>query len=78
MSRYRSIQVKTKGEAAMSDDEARAMFGLPPRVEDEEAEEAARELLGGVGLAAVPSGDGEGDGEVALGETVEPQSEEVS
>jgi DNA-directed RNA polymerase subunit beta' len=81
MSRYRSIQVKTTGEGAMSDEEARAMFGLPPRVEDEEAEEAARELLGGVGLAAVPSGDGEGDGEVSLTEAQEAEeteSQEVS
>jgi DNA-directed RNA polymerase subunit beta' len=78
MSRYRSIQVKTTGEGAMSDEEARAMFGLPPRVEDAEAEEAARELLGGVGLAAVPSGDGEGDGEVSLSESEEAESEEVS
>jgi DNA-directed RNA polymerase subunit beta' len=79
MSRYRSIQVKTTGEGAMSDEEARAMFGLPPRVEDAEAEEAARELLGGVGLAAVPSGDGEGDGEVSLSESEEEaESEEVS
>jgi len=78
MSRYRSIQVKTTGEGAMSDEEARAMFGLPPRVEDAEAEEAARELLGGVGLAAVPSGDGEGDGEVSLTESEEAESEEVS
>lgn len=44
----------------MSDDEARAMFGLPPR-EDTEGEEAARELLGTVGLSAVPSGDGTDD-----------------
>jgi DNA-directed RNA polymerase subunit beta' len=38
MSRYRSIRVVTSGEPAVSDDEARAMFGLPPRevVEDEE------------------------------------------
>jgi DNA-directed RNA polymerase subunit beta' len=62
MSRYRSIRVQTTGEGAISDDEARAMFGLPPRPETaEEAAEAARELLGGVGLQAVPdvSGDGE-------------------
>jgi DNA-directed RNA polymerase subunit beta' len=77
MSRYRSIQVKTTGEGAMSDEEARSMFGLPPRVEDAEAEEAARELLGGVGLAAVPSGDGEGDGEVSLSEPQEAVSEEA-
>ncbi|MEA2526193.1 MAG: DNA-directed polymerase subunit beta, partial [Thermomicrobiales bacterium] len=60
MSRYRNIQVTTSGEGAISDEEARAMFGLPPR-EDGEAEEAARELLGVSGvLAAVGSGDGDG------------------
>ncbi|HYI45469.1 MAG TPA: DNA-directed RNA polymerase subunit beta' [Actinomycetota bacterium] len=60
MSRYRSIQVNTLGEGAISDEEARAMFGLPPR-EDGAAEEAARELLGVSGvLAAVGSGDGDG------------------
>jgi hypothetical protein len=59
MSRYRSIRVQTTGEGAISDDEARAMFGLPPRIEDEEAETVARELLGsGAGLTGVPSGDG--------------------
>ncbi|HEX2050858.1 MAG TPA: DNA-directed RNA polymerase subunit beta', partial [Actinomycetota bacterium] len=59
MTRYRAIRVQTTGEAAMSDEEARAMFGLPPReTTDEEASAAARELLGGVGLQAVPSGDG--------------------
>jgi hypothetical protein len=40
------------------------MFGLPPRIEDGEAEEAARELLGGVGLSAVPSGDETEDGDI--------------
>jgi DNA-directed RNA polymerase subunit beta' len=68
MTRYRSIRVQTTGEPSMSDDEARAMFGLPPRPEgaEEEAVEAARELLGGVGLQAVPDGMSEtsGDGEV--------------
>jgi DNA-directed RNA polymerase subunit beta' len=59
MSRYRSIRVQTTGEGAISDDEARAMFGLPPRIEDEEAESVARELLGGPSLQAVPSGGGE-------------------
>jgi DNA-directed RNA polymerase subunit beta' len=58
MSRYRSIRVVTTGDAAISDDEARAMWGLPPREEaDEEAAEAARELLGGVGLSAVPTAE---------------------
>jgi DNA-directed RNA polymerase subunit beta' len=67
MTRYRAIRVQTTGEPSMSDDEARAMFGLPPRPEgvEEEAVEAARELLGGVGLQAVPDGMSEtGDGEV--------------
>ncbi len=57
MSRYRSIRVTTAGEAAISDEEARAMFGLPPREEaEEEAAEAARELLG-----VVPGGDGQAE-----------------
>ena len=59
MPRYRSIRVTTTGAAAVSDDEARAMWGLPPREELEE--ESAEALLGGVGLTAVPSGDGEVD-----------------
>jgi DNA-directed RNA polymerase subunit beta' len=55
--RYRNIRVLTTGEPALSDDEARAMFGLPARtVEESDAEEAARHLFGGVGLQAV--GDG--------------------
>jgi DNA-directed RNA polymerase subunit beta' len=70
MTRYRSTRVVTTGEGAMSDEEARAMFGLPPRIEDDEAVEAARELLGGVGLTAVPGPDGDGDGQ--------PAQEEVS
>jgi DNA-directed RNA polymerase subunit beta' len=57
MTRYRSIRVQTAGEPTISDDEARAMFGLPPREgAEEDAAEAARELLGGVGLQAVPDG----------------------
>jgi len=68
MSRYRSIRAQATGEGAISDDEARAMFGLPPRIEDEEAESVARELLG-PSLQAVPSSDGE---------TVSVESEEVS
>jgi DNA-directed RNA polymerase subunit beta' len=64
MTRYRAIRVQTVGDAAISDDEARAMFGLPPREPGEEdAAAAARELLGGVGLQAVP--DDSGDGEAA-------------
>ncbi|MEA2487018.1 MAG: hypothetical protein QOF16_672, partial [Actinomycetota bacterium] len=72
MTRYRSIRPVTTGEAAMSDDEARAMFGLPPRVEDDEAADVARELLGNVGLTAVPSADGEfGEAAVCLTDGVE-------
>jgi DNA-directed RNA polymerase subunit beta' len=76
MTRYRSIRAITTGEGAISDDEARAIFGLPPRpMEDSEAADAARELLGGVGLSAVPSGDGaDGDGSVDVTEG----SEEVT
>jgi DNA-directed RNA polymerase subunit beta' len=75
MSRYRSIRVVTTGDAAISDDEARAMWGLPPReVGDDEAAEAARELLGGVGLTSVPTGeeidiDAEGSEEESEGVT---------
>ncbi|MDQ4064747.1 MAG: DNA-directed RNA polymerase subunit beta', partial [Actinomycetota bacterium] len=57
MTRYRAIRVETKGAAAISDDEARAIFGLPPR-EDGEADEAARAVLGMAGLQAVGDGDG--------------------
>jgi len=75
----------TKGEGAISDDEARAMFGLPPREEDE-GEEAARAMLGVVGdgngtgadeeidLAAV--GTAESDG--AEGTETATEEEEVS
>ena len=77
MSRYRSIRVLTTGEAAMSDEEARAMFGLPPKIEDEEAESAARELLGGVGLTAVPSSDGDGAVADGMHET-SAETEDVS
>jgi len=69
MSRYRSIRVETTGDAAMSDDEARAMFGLPPREEEED-------VASFMGLQAVPSaedGEGEGDGEVVV-----PEPEEVA
>jgi DNA-directed RNA polymerase subunit beta' len=58
MTRYRSTRIETVGEAAMSDDEARAMFGLPPRIEEDEVSEAARELFGAPALQSVPSGDG--------------------
>jgi hypothetical protein len=76
MTRYRSTRVVTTGEGAMTDEEAREMFGLPPKIEDEEAAEAARELLGPQpqpGLAAVPSGDGDGasDGEGSVDVTEE-------
>ncbi|MFN2525428.1 MAG: DNA-directed RNA polymerase subunit beta' [Actinomycetota bacterium] len=65
MSRYRSVRVVTTGEPSISDEEARAMFGLPPRIAEGEAEEAARELLGGSALTAVPTSGG--DGEVVEG-----------
>jgi DNA-directed RNA polymerase subunit beta' len=58
MTRYRSTRIETVGEAAMTDDEARAMFGLPPRIEEDEVSEAARELFGAPALQSVPSGDG--------------------
>jgi DNA-directed RNA polymerase subunit beta' len=58
MTRYRSTRVETVGEAAMTDDEARAMFGLPPRIEEDEVSEAARELFGTPTLQSVPVGDG--------------------
>jgi DNA-directed RNA polymerase subunit beta' len=81
MTRYRAIRVQTTGEPSISDDEARAMFGLPPRTDgaDEEAAEAARELLGSVGLQAVPAGMSEtsadGDGEAV--DVTEEEEEEV-
>ena len=80
MTRYRSIRAITTGEGAISDDEARAIFGLPPRVEDDEAADAARELLGGVGLSAVPSGDGSEDGsaDAEVDVSDEAASEEVT
>jgi DNA-directed RNA polymerase subunit beta' len=77
MSRYRGIRIQTTGEGAMSDEEARAMFGLPPRTEEDEAEaaSAARELLG---LQAVPSApveaEGDGDGEVSVVEKEESEA----
>jgi DNA-directed RNA polymerase subunit beta' len=62
MTRYRSTRVVTSDEPAITDEEAREMFGLPPRLEEEEAASAARELFGtpGSGLQAVPSSDGDG------------------
>jgi hypothetical protein len=81
MTRYRSIRAVTKGEGAISDDEARAMFGLPPRT-DTEGEDAARELLGGVGLAAVRSDGDDGDAEIDLaaiaGDVEEQPAEEAA
>ncbi|MGH2752693.1 MAG: DNA-directed RNA polymerase subunit beta' [Actinomycetota bacterium] len=59
MSRYRNVSIETTGEGAISDAEAREMFGLPPRTEEEDA---ARELFGD-GLRAVP--DSSEDGESA-------------
>jgi DNA-directed RNA polymerase subunit beta' len=55
MTRYRSIRVNTKTQQ-ISDDEVRAMLGLPKR--EELTEEEAAEVLGGA-LRAV-GGDGEG------------------
>jgi len=63
MTRYRSTRVEATDKGAMSDEEARAMFGLPPRsVDEDDAASAARELFGspGSGLKAVPDGTGNG------------------
>jgi DNA-directed RNA polymerase subunit beta' len=65
MSRYRSVKVMTTGEGAMSDDDARAMFGLPPRIDDSDVAETARELLGSGSLQAVGSLDGDGEVDLA-------------
>jgi DNA-directed RNA polymerase subunit beta' len=65
MSRYRSIRVTTPGDGGISDDEAREMWGLPPRTQEQDEVDAARELLGGVGLSAVPDADDDADVEVA-------------
>jgi hypothetical protein len=89
MTRYRSIRVVTKGEGAMSDDEARAMFGLPPREEEDGAEEAARAMLGvvGDGNGEGPAGDGdidlsavgsESDSEAEEGEAETTAEQEVA
>jgi DNA-directed RNA polymerase subunit beta' len=79
MSRYRSVRVMTTGEGAMSDDDARAMFGLPPRIDDTDVAETARELLGGGSLQAVGSLDGDGEVDLAAaGMTEEDVPEEVS
>jgi DNA-directed RNA polymerase subunit beta' len=79
MSRYRSVRVMTTGEGAMSDDDARAMFGLPPRIDDTDVAETARELLGGGSLQAVGSLDGEGEADLAaVGMSEEDVPEEVS
>jgi DNA-directed RNA polymerase subunit beta' len=75
MSRYRSVRVMTTGEGAMSDDDARAMFGLPPRIEDSDVAETARELLGGGSLQAVGALDGDGEVDLAA---VGMTEEEVS
>jgi DNA-directed RNA polymerase subunit beta' len=77
MSRYRSVRVMTTGEGAMSDDDARAMFGLPPRIDDSDVAETARELLGGGSLQAVGSLDGDGEADLgAVGMTEEEVTEE--
>ncbi len=72
MSRYRNVSIETTGEGAISDAEAREMFGLPPRTEEEDA---ARELFGD-GLRAVP--DSSGDGESQPDGEAESLDEEVS
>jgi len=59
MSRYRNVSIETTGEGAISDAEAREMFGLPPRTEEEDA---ARELFGD-GLRAVPDSSEDGEGQ---------------
>ena len=76
MTRYRSIRVTTTGEV-ISDEEARELWGLPQReeVSDEEAAAAARELLGGPGLQAVPDVSGDGESEEAPAEEPEAVSE---
>jgi DNA-directed RNA polymerase subunit beta' len=62
MPRYRNLTVTTTGEGAISDDDAREMWGLPPRSEDDLAADA-QELFGGGTLQAVPSqSDGDGTG----------------
>jgi hypothetical protein len=72
MSRYRNVAIQTTGEGAISDAEAREMFGLPPRTEEEDA---ARELFGD-GLRAVPDSSGE---DVSLSEAeASSEEEEVS
>jgi DNA-directed RNA polymerase subunit beta' len=76
MTRYRSTRVVTTGEGAMSDEEARAIFGLPPRSE-EEAASAAMELFGD-GLRAVPdeaSGDGQDADEAEAAEEMTSAAE---
>ncbi|MDP9235438.1 MAG: hypothetical protein M3P01_12945, partial [Actinomycetota bacterium] len=61
----------------MSDDDARAMFGLPPRIDDSDVAETARELLGGGSLQAVGSLDGEGEDDLgAVGMTEEEVTQE--
>ncbi|MGI8941910.1 MAG: DNA-directed RNA polymerase subunit beta' [Actinomycetota bacterium] len=71
MSRYRNVAIETTGEGAISDAEAREMFGLPPRSAEEDA---AHELFGD-GLRAVP--DASGDGESSE-DTIDVAEEEVS
>ncbi|MGH2792172.1 MAG: hypothetical protein ACRDJ0_14460, partial [Actinomycetota bacterium] len=72
MSRYRNVSIETTGEGAISDAEAREMFGLPPRTEEEDA---ARELFGD-GLRAVPDASSE-DASLSEDEASE-ETEEVS
>ncbi|MDQ4059477.1 MAG: DNA-directed RNA polymerase subunit beta' [Actinomycetota bacterium] len=73
MSRYRNVSIETTGEGAISDTEAREMFGLPPRLEEEDA---ARELFGD-GLRAVPDSSSE-DASLSEAEASSSEEEEVS
>jgi DNA-directed RNA polymerase subunit beta' len=66
MARYRNLTVTTKGEGAVSDDEAREMWGLPPR-SDEDLAADAQELFGSSSLRAVSSDEDD-----------DPSQEEVS
>ncbi|HVL64360.1 MAG TPA: DNA-directed RNA polymerase subunit beta' [Actinomycetota bacterium] len=66
MTRYRAVRVEVEG-ASYSDEEARALLGLPPREEAVGAEEA-RELLGGATLQAVPDIAADGESAEAVSE----------
>ncbi len=78
MARYRNLRVTTTGAAAISDEEARAMWGLPPRSEEDLAG-SAQELFGSAALQAVPSeGDGSTEGSSDGSETGEGSEEGIS